>query len=138
MQAVSFIPIAAQTLLIQARRDQIPGLPNVMQKRISSCRSLLCKILYFYAAPNVPPFESRCRSTPISLVLLTSHFILQRWTSISLVMAQEMNCCVLSGTGLRADLLSRGLLPSMVCLCDLETSTMRRPRPELGLRAPRK
>jgi hypothetical protein len=133
MQAISFIPIAAQTLLVQAQRDQTLGLPSVMQKCSSSCRSLLCKILYFYAAPNVPPFESRCRSTPISLVLLTSHFMPQRWTSISLVMAQEMNCFVLSGRGLRADLLSRGLLPSMVYLCDLETSTMRRPRSELGL-----
>jgi hypothetical protein len=35
---------------------------------------------------------------------------------------------------LRADHLSRGVLPSVECLneCDLETSTMRRPRLQLG------
>jgi hypothetical protein len=48
-------------------------------------------------------------------------------------MSAFCECCVLSGTRSlrRADHSSRGVLPSVVCLteCDLEISTMRRPRP---------
>jgi len=44
-------------------------------------------------------------------------------------------CCVLSGRGLRrADHSPRGDLPTVMrrCVCDLETSRMRRPWPALG------
>jgi hypothetical protein len=52
-------------------------------------------------------------------------------------------CCVLSGRGRsvrRADHLSRGVVPSVVCLkeCDHETSIMRRPRPTRGCYAIKK
>jgi hypothetical protein len=51
-------------------------------------------------------------------------------------MSVSCECCVLSGRGLCAGLITHPEESYRLCVylivCDLETSTMRRPRPELG------
>jgi hypothetical protein len=57
-------------------------------------------------------------------------------------MSVSCECCVLAGRGLCDELITRSEECYRLCVClivcDVETSTVRRPRPELGCCATRK